>query len=348
MEDDHMSKHKPAFGFLLIAFIGCIPGSDTKAIPEVEMVSILLPGKTVKFSIGSNNEVDEKPAHEVIFTIPYAISKYEVSNKLFRLVINWALDKKYATLFDGDVWDPAKTFKYTGIKNLSEGTQDGLEIVNQKLEVKLVEDIRKSILIPADDFPVHGVTWYGACAFCNFISLMRGLEPVYNLSTWECDWNMNGYRLPTEAEWTYAAKADKHYRYAWGNELHKTSCTFRESPKYFSNGLTPVGFYDGTRKYGITTFDNASPLGIYDLTGNVWEWCWDWYGSAYYAASPPQNPRGPLQGEPRLPWSAQATRVWRGGGYLAPPEYLRVDGRWSACPDQCYGETGFRPAQTIQ
>jgi formylglycine-generating enzyme required for sulfatase activity len=164
MEDDHMSK-QPAFGFLLIAFIGCIPGSDTKAIPEVEMVSILLPGKTVKFSIGSNNEVDEKPAHEVIFTIPYAISKYEVSNKLFRLVINWALDKKYATLFDGDVWDPAKTFKYTGIKNLSEGTQDGLEIVNQKLEVKLVEDIRKSILIPADDFPVHGVTWYGSAYY---------------------------------------------------------------------------------------------------------------------------------------------------------------------------------------
>jgi hypothetical protein len=117
------------------------------------------------------------------------------------------------------------------MRNLSESTQDGLEIVNQKLEIKLVEDIRKSILIPADDFPVHGVTWYG---------------------------------------------------------------------------------------------------------------------SAYYAASPPQNPRGPLQGEPRLPWSAQATKVWRGGGYLAPPEYLRVDGRWSACPDQCYGETGFRLAQTIQ
>jgi formylglycine-generating enzyme required for sulfatase activity len=343
-----MHRCKMSFSFLLLLLFGCNPGSEMKIIPELEMVNIILPGNTTKFFMGGDKEEDEKPIHEVRLSVPYALSKYEITNKAFCTVLNWALEKNYAVVFKGDVWDSAITYKYLGIKSLSASTQDGLEIVNQKLEVKLVEDIKKSILIPADDFPVHGVTWYGACAFCNFLSLMSGLEPVYDLSTWECDMTKNGYRLPTEAEWTYAAKATEHYKYAWGDELHKTSCAFQATPKFFSNGLTPVGFYDGTRKYGMTTADNASPFGIYDLTGNVWEWCWDWYVSSYYAVSPQQNPRGPLKGEPRLPWSTQATRVWRGGGYLAPPEYLRVDRRWSACPDQCYGETGFRPAQTLQ
>ena len=194
---------------------------------------------------------------------------------------------------------------------------------------------------------MHGVTWYGACAFCNFLSRIKGLDQVYEPSTWECDWGKNGYRLPTEAEWVYAARGNTQNEFAWGSELKGAVCTFGGSRRIFSNGLTPVGFYDGTEKYGLATTSNASVFGIYDLTGNVWEWCWDWYGSSYFSVSPQADPRGPQTGDIRLPWSDQATRVWKGGGLLAPPAFLRVDVRWSASSDQCYSELGFRVARSL-
>jgi sulfatase modifying factor 1 len=170
---------------------------------------------------------------------------------------------------------------------------------------------------------------------------------VYDLTKWECDWEKNGYRLPTEAEWTYAAKGHAQNEYAWGNDLAGAVCTWNGSKKIFSNGLTPVGFYDGTEKYGMLTTSNVSPFGVFDLTGNVWEWCWDWYGSSYFSASPKDDPRGPQNGDVRLPWSTQATRIWKGGGLLAPDFFLRVNVRWSACCDQCYSELGFRVARRI-
>jgi formylglycine-generating enzyme required for sulfatase activity len=334
---------------LFLLFINCDKGDDMSKIFNIEMVDIILPGNTATFPMGGTKEEDENPIHEVTLTLPYAIGKYEITNKQFCLALNWAIEKEYAVIFEGDVWDYSKTYKYLGITNLTEyNMQEGIEIDNNRLSVKRIEQLRPTAELSADEFPVHGVTWYGACAFCNFLSQIKGLQPVYDLSTWECDWEKNGYRLPTETEWTYAAKGKEQYKFAWGNELQRVSCTFSGSVRLFSNGLTPVGFYDGTEKCGITTTSNASPLGVYDLTGNVWEWCWDWYGSSYYAVSPEKDPIGPENGETRLPWSSKATRLWRGGGLLAPPEYLRVDRRWSACPDQCYSETGFRVAQTLE
>jgi formylglycine-generating enzyme required for sulfatase activity len=344
-----MNKKNIIISILAIFLITCDQGGDMSYSFDIAMTDIMLPGESVTFAMGGSKENDEKPIHEVTLTVPYAISTYEITNNLFCRVFNWALEKEYAAIFQGDVWDHTKKFKFLGIKNLTQyNLQEGIEIDNNKLAVKIIGQLRPVKDISAGEFPVHGVTWYGACAFCNFLSLIKELEPVYDLATWDCDWQKNGYRLPTEAEWTYAAKGTTRYEYAWGDELKKVSCTFAGSVRLFSSGLTPVGFYDGTEKYGITTMNNASPLGVYDLTGNVWEWCWDWYGASYYAVSPAKNPRGPEKGEIRLPWSSKPTRLWRGGGLLAPPEYLRVDRRWSSCPDQCYGETGFRVAQTKQ
>ncbi len=231
---------------------------------DIEMADIVLPGKIATFFMGSEIAEDEKPIHEVNLTIPFAMSTYEITNKQFYQVLNWAIEKEYAIIFEGDVWDHSKTYKYLGIKNLNEGLQEGIEINNNRLTVKVIEQLKTAAEISADEFPVHGVTWYGACAFCNFLSLIKGLEPAYDVSTWECDWTKNGYRLPTEAEWAYTAKASEHHKFAWGDDLHKASCTFNRSIKLFSNGLTPVGFYDGTEKYGIITACNASPFGVYD------------------------------------------------------------------------------------
>jgi formylglycine-generating enzyme required for sulfatase activity len=108
----------------------------------------------------------------------------------------------------------------------------------------------------------------------------------------------------------------------------------------------PVGFYDGTKKEGVRTENNASPLSLYDMTGNVWEWCWDWYGRGYYGQSPAVDPRGPEVGDNRPPYHVdEPTKVWR--GWAGNAGYSRVAKRWSAAPDLSINEVGFRIARSL-
>jgi len=189
---------------------------------------------------------------------------------------------------------------------------------------------------------VNDVSWYGAVAYSNFLSELSGLEPVYDLESWEWDTAKNGYRLPTEAEWEYAARGAMRQVYAWGDEI---------SELYLHYGATvPVGSYDGTSRDGIETRDNASPFGIRDMTGSVWEWVWDWYDRDYYGNSPSIDPLGPEEGDDRPPYHVDiGTRTWRGGGWQAGLGwgYLRIAKRWSSDPGDYYSETGFRLAQSL-
>ena len=157
-----------------------------------------------------------------------------------------------------------------------------------------------------DTLPVETVSWEDAVEFCHRLS----------------DFTNKTYRLPTEAEWEYAARGGKKshaYKYAG------------------SNNIDTVAWYE--QKGGATTRPvgqkNANELGLYDMSGNVWEWCNDWYAADYYKNSPANNPKGPHSG---------SYRVLRGGGWGTYPQYCRVAYRNSNSPTNRDGSFGFRLA----
>jgi formylglycine-generating enzyme required for sulfatase activity len=168
-----------------------------------------------------------------------------------------------------------------------------------------------------EGFPVVGVSWFEASAYCSWISHETGAR----------------YRLPTEAEWEKAARGTDQRRFPWGPEIDGSYANYEFSGGPYEPGITPVGFYDGSDQGGFPTSRNVSPYGIREMTGNVWEWCGDWYGSDFYAASPSADPVGPETG---------SSRVLRGGGWVDSHYYHRAANRNSSFPENRNPIQGFR------
>ena len=170
--------------------------------------------------------------------------------------------------------------------------------------------------------PVERTQWTDAVRFCNKCSELDGLTPCYSLDTWECNFAADGYRLPTEAEWEYACRAGSTGKYGFDGEdtLLPRYAWF----KPHSQGKThPVG-----QKL-------ANRWGLFDMHGNVWQWCNDWYGETYYMESPKEDPHGPANGK---------TRVMRGGAWDCGPEKCRAAYRHKDFPansDICFGSDPY-------
>jgi formylglycine-generating enzyme required for sulfatase activity/uncharacterized caspase-like protein len=151
-----------------------------------------------------------------------------------------------------------------------------------------------------DNLPVENVSWYDAVEYCNARSRKEGLTSAYTISgsgdnrtvTWNR--NTNGYRLPTEAEWEYACRAGTTTRYSTGNDIRTSQAN-----------------YGGGRTKAVGSFD-ANVWGLYDMHGNVWEWCWDWYGN--YGSGAQTDPMGASSG---------TNRVGRGGSWGYDGQNLR-------------------------
>jgi sulfatase modifying factor 1 len=180
--------------------------------------------------------------------------------------------------------------------------------------------------------PLSGVNWYDAVKYCNWLSEKEGLSPCYEVKgkLTQCDFSANGYRLPTEAEWEYAARGGpKSQGYVYAG----------------SNNVDDVGWYEGNSGGQTHPVGQKQPneLDLYDMSGNMWEWCWDWYGEDYYASSPASDPTGPSSGTGV--YIADADRARRGGSYREKAVYLRVAFR-SADGATYRGDNTFRLVRT--
>jgi formylglycine-generating enzyme required for sulfatase activity len=284
------------YGALNLAAEKSVAGTGGGDVAAGEMVSVA----EGSFEMGdpwNEGGSGERPVHRVTLSA-YEIGKYEVTNQEYADMLNWANANPYCQI----------------------GYSDGQFVVESR-------DGH-----PMAVHPVVEVSWFGAAAYCNWLSERQGLQPCYDTSTWACDFSKNGYHLPTEAQWERAAawSGSSHSRYGNGSDtLSPSNATY-----YSSNPLglstypytSPVGYHNGA----------SSPAGCYDMSGNVWEWCHDWYGGGYYGGSRGTDPEGPDSG---------SRRVRRGGSWDFYEYNCRSAFRYYGGPSNTYDSVGFRIAR---
>jgi len=246
----------------------------------------------------TNGDLDEKPAHKVTLNSFY-ICEHELTVKEYREYVEAV--KKSMPNPPNEEWmnshiDTKKYYVSSGKKWWGWNDLD----------------------------PIHNVTWYEAVDYCNWLSKKEGLQQAYYKNEddgWDLDLTKNGYRLPTEAEWEFAARGgnkSKGFKYSGSNNIKEVAW-----------------FDDNTGLSGPQTIKTKKPneLGIYDMSGNVWEWCSDYYKASYYSSCPENNPMFSV---------AMGYRITRGGSWHYQGEFTTVTSRDGPKPAFSNYNFGFR------
>jgi formylglycine-generating enzyme required for sulfatase activity len=267
---------------------------------------------------------DELPRHAV-YVDAFYMDTYEVTNQQYCDALNWAKNQgNLISVTSGVVYKYGGTsYPYcdtTTSSSYSRITWNGTTF---------------GVTSGKANHPMVQVSWYGSVAYANWRSGMQGKPLCYDLSAWTCNFG-SGYRLPTEAEWEKAARggaaghrfpwsdtdtiqhARANYYSYWSGGVpyypYDTSPTQNYHPCWGVGAFpwtSPVGFFTGALRYkadwgwpgsptSYQTTNSVNGYGLYDMAGNVWEWCNDWYLSTYYTGSPYNNPHGPTSGTYRV------------------------------------------------
>ncbi|KPK72762.1 MAG: hypothetical protein AMJ79_15515 [Phycisphaerae bacterium SM23_30] len=281
---------------------------------------------------GDNREL---PVHDV-YVDSFMMGRFEVTNQQYCRYLNDALSQNQIEVIEGVVYAIGGGDPYFS-------TCESYSDSNISFNGSVFQVTSRA------NHPVVAVSWFGAAAYCNWRSQQEGFDTCYNLSTWECDFDKAGYRLPTEAEWEYAARGGlAGKRYPCGDAIIANQVNYVTSGDPYDTGgqpwTTPVGFYDGSLRTksqfnwpgsadSYQTTNGQNGFGLHDMAGNVWEWCNDWYDKTYYSASPYSNPTGPASG---------LYRHIRGGNCSGTEYNCRVACRDYYTPTVRDNITGFR------
>lgn len=263
-----------------------------------------------KFIMGSPDKPN-RPVRKVLVSNSFSISKYEVSYREVVDVYNWALLNNKVKI------------SYGYVKN-KEGMEKELLDLNGLSSILSYSNNRLEVEYGMENYPCSEITWYGAVAFSNYLNEQNNISPVYNLSSWTWNKNISGYRLPTEAEWEFAAiggNSSHGYIYSGSNNSNSVAW-FKDNSR---DRVYSVG-----NKYG-------NELDVYDMSGNLSEWVWDWYIAEYPGNSSYSVPSEPLDGN---------YRVRKGGSWNDIASSIENTARSYTRPNHSSRYVGFRIVNT--